>query len=552
MYRVYFFIITVIGINLLRIDSFGQATNLRLQTLTGHAALVRHIAFSRDGKTLASASFDKTVKLWDVATGTLKRALTGHADSVFWVAFSPNGNTIATGSGDRTVKLWDAQSGKLQGTLTGHSGAAWSGAFAPDGKTLATASEDTTVRIWDARSGKTIRTLTGEKAMDCVAFSPDGKQIASGSDDNQVRIWDAQSGELKRTLEHKGHVYSVAFSPDGKTLASGSADKSIKLWDAQTGELKRTIQERFGRIYAVAFSPDGKLLASAESNFMVKVWNVETGAMRQMLTGHHDAVWSVAFSPDGRALASAGEDNLVKFWDWERPDPVMSNLPKSVDLRPKFAEWGLPVTGQHGRGTCSVHTFTGAMEFVLSRKLNKGAPLSDEFLNWACNQIIGNVGPNAVDRGQFFEHLWMGYAKYGICLWDFMPFSVKFDPNLAPSADALRNAKENQAHNFAWRYITKPGASDEQIIAQVKTILANGLPVLAGSSHSVLIVGYNDDDKWSGGGYFIIADSGWNGGRGGFVARDTGNRLHTAIAYARVRDYGFSWVEAPLSQEEVK
>ena len=191
------------------------------------------MVFSPDGGTLAGASWDDTIRLWDVESGQLQATLKGHTNWVTSVAFSPDGGTLASGSFDWTVRLWDVESGQLQATLKGHTSNVISVIFSPDGGTLASGSADKTVRLWDVESEQLQATLTGHgNYVESVAFSPDGTILASGSRDWMVRLWDVDSGQLQAILKgHRDYVESVAFSPDGLTLASGSYGGMILMWD---------------------------------------------------------------------------------------------------------------------------------------------------------------------------------------------------------------------------------------------------------------------------------------------------------------------------------
>jgi WD40 repeat protein len=312
------------------IKIWDSSTGKVIRTLTGHSEFVRSVAFSSDGKTIASGSYDNTIKIWDSSTGKVIRTLTGHSSPVYSVAFSSDGKTIASGSYDNTIKIWDSSTGKLIRTLTGHSSPVYSVAFSSDGKTIASGSEDKTIKIWDSSTGKVIRTLTGHSSDtlsfsinngktvsfgSSVAFSSDGKTIASGSDDNTIKIWDSSTGKLIRTLTgHSSSVLSVAFSSDGKTVASGSWDNTIKIWDSSTGKLIRTLTGHSQGVLSVAFSSDGKIASGSEDN-TIKIWDSSTGKVIPTLKGHSESVSSVAFSSDGKTVASGSYDSTIKIWD---------------------------------------------------------------------------------------------------------------------------------------------------------------------------------------------------------------------------------------------
>jgi RNA polymerase sigma factor (sigma-70 family) len=292
-------------------------------TLQGHKATVRAVAFSQDGKTLATAGDDRTARLWDVATGQEKTVLEGHQGTVTCVAFTPDGKTIATGSFDRTIKLWDVATGKARTTLTEHKAPVTALAIAPDGKTLATASFDMTVKLWDIATAKERDTLLG--AANCLAFSPDGKELATGGNDATVKLWTVATAQERTALKgHKGPVLSLAFAPDGKTLAAASAD--VKVWDTTSGQEQTTTGQVRGRMYVVAFTPDGKTLTIGTTQSTLQQWDVATGKEQAALDGgHKGALLCIAFAPDGKTMATGSSDQTVKVWQWKPKEDKSSS-----------------------------------------------------------------------------------------------------------------------------------------------------------------------------------------------------------------------------------
>ncbi|MFF4504734.1 AAA family ATPase [Streptomyces sp. NPDC001401] len=307
--------------------------------LLGHTGAVYLTSFSPNGKLLATASYDRTVRLWDVSDRShpkpLGKPLTGHTSWVSTAIFSPDGHTLASAGDDGTVRLWDVRDPThprpLGTPLTGHTGTIYLLAFSPDGRTLASAGEDHTVRLWDMTDParpKALGPLTGHSAaVRSVAFSPDGHLLAAGGDDDTIMLWDTSDPRRPKPVDQvlKGHtdtVHSVAFSPDGHTLASGSADDTVRLWDVtdprHAAQLGSPLAGHTGPVWSVAFSPKGGMLAAGSADSTASLWNVSDPAspsqVGEPLAGSSGEMYAVGFSPDGRTLATGSGDSKVRLW----------------------------------------------------------------------------------------------------------------------------------------------------------------------------------------------------------------------------------------------
>jgi WD40 repeat protein len=261
-----------------------------LATLTGHTGAVNSVAFSPDGKTLASGSSDTTVRLWNAVTRRSIATLTGHTGAVNSVAFSPDGESLASGSSDTTVRLWNTVVHGGIAALTGHTGAVNSVTFSPDGKTLASGSADATVRLWSTATQRGTATLTGHTAaVNSVAFSPDNTNFASGSSDTTVRLWNADALTSSAVLVNAAPVFSVAFSYyDGNGYALAAAvQEAIQVWDTATQKTTMTLRGgatpsskyvTVAPINSLAFGTYGSIwdLVSGSSSGAINVWNPVT------------------------------------------------------------------------------------------------------------------------------------------------------------------------------------------------------------------------------------------------------------------------------------
>ncbi|MFD4261129.1 WD40 repeat domain-containing protein [Streptomyces sp. NPDC058534] len=322
-------------------DRSVRLWHLPENVLTDFTNPLTAVAYAPGGRLFAAASTDDAlVRLWDVGRPghprRLPRALTGHEAAVLTVAFSPDGRTVASGDEDGTVRLWDVSDPDRPAPAAtlpdAHPGGALTVAFAPDGRTLATGGADERARLWDVRDPDDVRPLGAPLTahtdwVGSVAFSPDGHTLATGSQDKTARLWDVRDRDRARPLgepltAHGDWVNSVAFAPEEHVLATGGRDRTVRLWDVTDPGRVRPLGEELtghrGGVTSVSFAPDGRTLASGGEDHAVRLWNVADPAHAEAfggpLTGHLETVTSVAFAPGGDTLASAGNDLTARIW----------------------------------------------------------------------------------------------------------------------------------------------------------------------------------------------------------------------------------------------
>ncbi len=316
-------------VKLWQTDGEYMATIGESEPDTQHQRAVNEIAFSPDGRSLISVSDDRSIKIWERDFGgndfTLRQTISGcrstevcdgHQDEVKGVAITPDGKMFVTVSDDKTVKVWNFEDGTLAHTLIGHTDEVEDVAIDTHLRgthLIATVSRDKTVRLWNTE-GTAIRTLPGHTSrIYDVVFKPGEAAIASGSRDRSIKLWRLNNEIVTPFYGHTSRVYAVTFSPNDQIIASGGRDHTVRLWNRQ-GRLLHTLRGHTAEIEKVVFSPNGRLLASASWDGTVKLWTVQ-GELLYTFEGHTKEVYGVEFSPDGNMVASLSADRTMKLWD---------------------------------------------------------------------------------------------------------------------------------------------------------------------------------------------------------------------------------------------
>lgn len=300
-------------------------TGEHMLLLQGHSQNVTSLAFRPDGKHLVTSGEDANLFVWEVASGALLAELQNQGNPVRAVAYSPDGTTLASADQSGIIKLIDTRDYREVHSFSAYTGAVTALSFSPDATRLASIGDDRIARVWRVDTGEPLLEVPG-RMVNTIAFSPDGTKIASATEDYAVWLGDADTGqEIVSLFGHGGNMLSVSFSPDGNQLVSTSSDGAVKLWDLISNSERLTYQGhvRAGSHARMAvFTPDGSKVISGGDDQKIRVWDAKTGSEFRIWAGHTHAILGVAFSPNGKVIASGSKDRTIRFWSAETGDEI--------------------------------------------------------------------------------------------------------------------------------------------------------------------------------------------------------------------------------------
>ncbi|KAJ1308062.1 hypothetical protein OPQ81_002128 [Rhizoctonia solani] len=380
-----------------------------LGPLNQHQDIVYAIAFSPDGTRVASGSYDSKIYIWNSDSGdTLPVSFEGHTRSITGLIFSLDGAHLISSSEDRTIRIWNSSTGSQIGSaLTGHEDCVMSIVLSSDGRQLVSSSDDHTIRVWDLKTGTTvIGPLKGHTDwVDCIELSPDNKYIVSSSRDCTVRVWSIEQGKtvVGPLTGHSDRVYSVSYSPDGKKIVSGGYDQTIRVWNSETGELIAGPFRQEGAVFSVLFSLDSTQVISGSSDGTIRIWDANHSVIGAN-TESGDRIshnLSIALSSDGARVVSASSDYTIYVWDTQDGTLILGPLTGHTDSVQSVA-----CTPD---GTCIV---SGSMDRTIRTwDARTGLALADPFTGHA-------DGVNAVSVSPDGKLVVSGSADYSIKIWD--------------------------------------------------------------------------------------------------------------------------------------
>ncbi|MEM7030366.1 MAG: WD40 repeat domain-containing protein [Chloroflexota bacterium] len=308
----------ILGSVLMAAGLFLGIFSYRVVSSPTHHNLIESLAFAPSGEQFASASWDKTIQVWDVNNLDLRMRLNGHTGPVVSLVFSPDDQQLISGSGDHTVRIWQLADGTALQTLKDAGDAITDLSLSPNGTQIAAGSWDLFIYIWDISTGQLLHRLAGhEGTVESLVFTPDNQTLISASADQTIRFWQMSDGLCTKSIELPCSVTSLAISPDGDYLVSGSIDHLIRVWSLPDGELEQTLDEHTDWIRDLDFSPDGLYLVSASRDGTVRFWSSRGDILTLTNMKQQGEVTSIAVSPDSQLVVTSTRDQMVRLWEVE-------------------------------------------------------------------------------------------------------------------------------------------------------------------------------------------------------------------------------------------